>query len=1127
MAESNLDRIGKALDILATSLEPFVAEALAPKVPAGKDWTIILAAKDSKNGAVKTYNRMDSSDQLRALTEILVPGWFPFEGKLSPAERNLAGEARDIRNKWAHRNSFNFDDAYRALDTLERLLRVTGDPKGADQVRSSRDELRNSTLQKEIKKAATSAVLTETGSSAIKPWRDVVKPHADVISGTFNASEFAADLHMVAQGIGSDEYIDPVQFFRRTYLTEGLKDLLGKAVRRIGGDLNAPPVINLQTNFGGGKTHSMLALWHIMSGHALGEYPQEIQELLNGTDLGEFSECKRAVLVGNHLAVTPGKDSAKADGTVVNTLWGELAWQLGGREGYSIVKESDVSGTNPGASLRTLLSSYSPSLILIDEWVAYARQLYARDGLPAGTFDTQFTFAQTLTEAVKSVPGVLLVVSIPASDHGAEDRQDSSSDLEVGGANGKAALERLQNVVRRVADQWRPATSRESFEIVRRRLFEAPTGEAPIEISATARQFAEFYKNHRDEFPVETTDREYERRIAEAYPIHPELFERLYRDWSTLERFQRTRGVLRLMSTVVHELWTAGDRSPMIMPGSVPLDADGVLTEITQYLDDQWKPIIDADVDGPAATPAKIDASRPAFQQRLLTRRLARAIFLGSAPTLRSAHKGIERQHVALGVAIPGDVVGNFGSALQLMSEQATYFYSESSRYWFDVQASVSRKAKDIAERLHKEDIWQEIVDRLNKGEVRGTSAFTGTVVAPSSSADVPDTEGVRLVLLHPKHRHRSKTESSDALTFAQDVYEHRGSANRQHRNTVVFLAPDENEYSSLDTAVRDFIAWRDISGQIDDLGLTRQQETQVKARLAESRRAVDLRLSGTYLWALAPEIHEGHAVQWSKQKIGSGSESLTSRTGAALIRYDALRVVNAPAAIRQALDGRLRARWNEGRISVGELWGYYTQYAYLRRIRDRSVLETGVRDVLELPTWTTEGFALAEGYDEVSGDFFGLTMPMSNDTFGTITDSTLLVDPRLAEKQREREKAKERASTNEPEDDPTRGRGGGGAKVPGTRLPWEELEPATRERAKNVRFTGTFYARAEAIRADLLRVYDEVLSHLATAPETDIEVSVEVIANRAMGFDADTVRVVRENAAQLKFESAKFEDES
>lgn len=1124
MAESNLDRIGRALDVLAQRLEPFIAEALNSRVSSGSDWTQILEAKDSKNGITKVYNRMDPGDQLRALTENLAPGWFPFDGKLSPAERNLAGEARDIRNKWAHRTAFNFDDAYRALDTIERLLRIIGDPVGADRLRLSREDLRNSTLRREVKKATATGVLTSTGSAKLKPWRQVVKPHADVINGTFNASEFAADLHMVSEGIGSAEYTDPVQFFRRTYLTEGLKDLLQKAVRRVGGDLNAPPVINLQTNFGGGKTHSMLALWHIMSGQPLGEFPQELQDLFADKELMAPGECRRAVLVGNHIAVTPGSDSAKVDGTVVRTLWGELAWQLGGLEAYNIIRESDETGTNPAASLRTLLSRYSPSLILIDEWVAYARQLYGRDGLPAGTFDTQFTFAQTLTEAAKSVPGVLLVVSIPASDHIADGQQDSSSELEVGGANGKAALDRLQNVVRRVADQWRPATSRESFEIVRRRLFEAPTGDAPIEISATARQFSEFYKEHPGEFPTQTRDREYERRIAEAYPIHPELFERLYRDWSTLERFQRTRGVLRLMSTVVHELWAAGDQSPMIMPGSVPLDTDGVLTEITQYLDDQWKPIIDADVDGLTATPTRIDASRPAFQERLLARRLARTIFLGSAPTLRSSHKGLERQHVALGVAIPGDVVGNFGSALQLMSEQATYLYSESSRYWFDVQASVSRKAKDIAERLHQEDVWQEIIDRLNRTENKATTEFVGTVVAPTSSADVPDCEGIRLVLLHPRYLHRVKSETSDALTFAQDVYLHRGSANRQHRNTVVFLAADEGEYAGLETAVRDFIAWRDIHSQIDDLGLTRQQESQVKARLADSRKAVDLRIAGSYLWALVPEIHEGHSVQWSKQKVSGAGTSLTSRAGTALVRYDSLRTINAPAAVRQALDGRLRARWNEGHISVGELWSYYTQYPYLRRLRDRTVLDDGVRAVLGLLTWSTEGFALAEGYNSTTGDFEGLAVPHSDDVFGAITDTTLLVDPRLAEKQKLRERTSrgEHVHTPGPAGLPSHPV----TAEPELKLPWESVDGPTTP-IQNVRFSGTFYPRSEFLREDLQKVYDEILTHLARVPDADLEVSLEIVANRVSGFEPDTVRVVKENSDQLKFEAARFEDES
>lgn len=272
--------------------------------------------------------------------------------------------------------------------------------------------------------------------------------------------------------------------------------------------------------------------------------------------------------------------------------------------------------------------------------------------------------------------------------------------LEVGGHNGREALARLRQVIGRAADQWRPATHYESFEIVRRRLFEETAPADRADINVVARTFVEFYARHRGEFPGGTGELAYEERIRAAYPIHPELFDRLYEDWSTLERFQRTRGVLRLMSAVIHALWVAGDAAPMIMPGTVPLDSERVRGELTQYLEDDFKPIIDADIDGDVSTPYVIDGERPTFGQRSVTRRIARAIFLGSAATLKSAHKGVEQPHIWLGVAVPGDTVGNFGSALHLLADRVTYLYGDAARYWYDTQASISRAARDYADRL-------------------------------------------------------------------------------------------------------------------------------------------------------------------------------------------------------------------------------------------------------------------------------------------------------------------------------------------------------------------------------------------------------------------------------------------
>ena len=314
----------------------------------------------------------------------------------------------------------------------------------------------------------------------------------------------------------------------------------------------------------------------------------------------QLPAVNRVVLVGNRIS--PGNPVVKTDGTEVRTLWGELAWQLGlasggpteARKAYERVRADDERATNPGDTLRELLNEYGPSLILIDEWVAYARQLHEDADLPAGSFETQFTFAQALSESAKLAKNCLLVVSLPASEG-----TDASIAEEVGGVRGRESLNSLRNVIGRVESSWRPASAEESFEIVRRRLFQ-PIDEQTnfIKRDNVARAYCDLYRNNRQEFPPECGETAYEERIKAAYPIHPEVFERLYSDWSTLQNFQRTRGVLRLMATVIHSLWENGDRSPLIMPANLLLDDPSVQSEINHYLPDNWPPVIERDIDG-------------------------------------------------------------------------------------------------------------------------------------------------------------------------------------------------------------------------------------------------------------------------------------------------------------------------------------------------------------------------------------------------------------------------------------------------------------------------------------------------------------------------------------------------
>ncbi|MBK8804081.1 MAG: ATP-binding protein [Fibrobacteres bacterium] len=288
-----------------------------------------------------------------------------------------------------------------------------------------------------------------------RPWREIAIPNTDVIHGTFSEAEFAADLTKVRQGKAPPEYQDPATFFQRTYLTEGMRLLLHSVLQRLvgkGGD----PIIQLKTAFGGGKTHSLLTVLHLaQGGDAAYQWPG-IKAVLDGAGVASAPKARVVVLDGNALA--PGQPIQRGT-TTIHTLWGELAWQLGGSEGYAMVAEADRTGTSPGKEhLCALLERYAPVVVLMDESVAFLRQLVARNDLPAGTFAANLSFVQALTESMTATPRTVLLASLPESDS------------ELAGPEGRLALEGLEKYFKRVESIWKPVAPQESFAIVRTRL---------------------------------------------------------------------------------------------------------------------------------------------------------------------------------------------------------------------------------------------------------------------------------------------------------------------------------------------------------------------------------------------------------------------------------------------------------------------------------------------------------------------------------------------------------------------------------------------------------------------------------------------------------------------------------
>ncbi|AME28688.1 Swt1 family HEPN domain-containing protein [Burkholderia sp. PAMC 26561] len=1108
MAITNHERVGKALELLKAGLGPFVEREFKAKY--GNNWA--FEVKDVLSDTRLGVGKNESLNDVAVLLVIMDRKWGDvFRQILGKTERSLVNEIQAVRNSWAHQEPFSSDDAYRALDSAGRLLSSISATE-ADDVEKMKMELLRVRFDEQARsdKRKSAGIAIESGvTGSLKPWREVVMPHEDVASGRYQQAEFAADLWQVHLGEGTPEYRDPVEFFRRTYLTESLKEMLTGAVRRLtagGGD----PVVQLQTNFGGGKTHSMLALYHLFSGIAPTELAG-IDAVMAAAGVSKIPSARRVVLVGNKIS--PGNPSTKPDGTVVRTLWGELAWQLGGKKAFSRIKADDENATSPGDVLRELFNEYGPCLILVDEWVAYARQLHDQSDLPAGGFETQFTFAQVLTESAKLAKNCLLVISLPASDTSGSPHTQPD-DVEVGGTRGREALDRLRNVVGRVESSWRPATAEEGFEIVRRRLFQPLSDPAQFrDRDVVARAFAEFYGTQQAEFPPECRESEYEQRIKMAYPIHPEIFDRLYTDWSTLVKFQRTRGVLRLMAAVIHSLWEKGDRNPLILPGNVAIDDPRVQSELTRYLSDNWVPVIEKDVDGPSSLPLRLDSELPNLGKLSACRRVARAIYMGSAPTTAAAHKGIEDRRVKLGCVMPGESPAVFGDALRRMAGAATYLYQDGPHYWYSTQPTVTKLAEDRAEQFKRDPdkVAHELEQRLRRDLAR-TGDFNRIHPMPQTGADVPDDLDARLVVFGVGHPY-SKEGGSAAEIAAKAILETRGNTPRLFRNTLVFLAADKTRLQDLDEAARKYLAWASILAEKEQLNLSPYQVTQAETQKTAADSAVTARFPETYQWLLVPvQSTPQAAITWEALRL-SGQDALAVRASKKL-RTDELFLTSfAPTRLRMELD-RIPL-WRGNHVSVKQLVEDFARYLYLPRLSNSMVLLDAIRDGVSLLTWTQEGFGFADSFDEGASRYKGLR----GGQMVTLADAhapALVVKPDVAIKQLDAER-----TVPPPFAEPGQPPGDDRGPAP---TPPREPPPAP---AKAKRFHATAVLDTTRVGRDASRIAEEVISHLAGLVGATVTVTIDVAAEIPEGAPNQVVRTVTENIRTLKFTPGSgFEDE-
>jgi len=944
----------------------------------------------------------------------------------------------------------------------------------------------------------------------MKPWREVAVPHQDVLEGTFQQSEFAADITAVNTGKASREYQDAGAFFDRTFITEGMALLLTQVAQRLAGR-GGEPVVQLQTAFGGGKTHTMLAVYHLATRKCALSDLAGIPALVDRAGLMDVPQTRVAVLDGT--AHAPGQPWKRGNQTI-KTLWGEIAWQLGGAEAFALVAEADATGTSPGKDvLRDLLERHSPCVVLIDELVAYIRQFPESQAISGGSYDSNLSFVQALTEAVKLVPRAIVLASLPESD------------LEAGSQRGITVLRALEKTFGRIQALWKPVATEEAFEIVRRRLFEPVRDEKVRE--AVCRAFADAYIAEGVKLPVDTQERHYYDRLLHAYPIHPEVFDRLYEDWTTIDGFQRTRGVLKLMAKVIYRLWKDDNKDLLIMPGSLPLHDSNSRNELTYYLPAGWDAVIERDIDGDRAETTALENKEPRFGQVGAARRIARTMFLGSAPSSvasKVAARGLDRAHIILGCLQPGQAASVYADALGRLADRLHYLNSsgdksqDATRFWFDTRANLRREMEDRKRRFDdRTEVRGKIAEALKK-TVGNATSFDGVHIF-TPHGDVPDDTALRLIVLPPETWY-AREENRRAFEAVLEIIGRNGAKPRYRSNRLLFLAPDYGALSRLIDATRIALAWGSIVEDIEESRLTidNLQQKQAEKELKSAEDALPRVVRECYKWLLCP-------MQDAPTDPKPGIEAFALNTTGGSIGGEIGRVCTdnelvittwSPIHLRAKLK-ELYWKGGQNAASAASFFEDTLRYLYLPRLKTRNVLAQAIR----AGAASKDFFGTA--YGEADGKFEGFSFGGGNVVFD---DALLLIEPQAAQVYEDANRLAPAPADPAVAMTPSGVTEGPSVYVPngGSPSPRPMTSAPTSATAKPRTFNGSAEVPPATAKMRLVQIAEEIVSVLTSDPNATVRVVVEISAEFPDGARDGVRRAVSENARSLGLKSADWE---
>jgi hypothetical protein len=801
----------------------------------------------------------------------------------------------------------------------------------------------------------------------LHPWLDIAEPRKDIADGSFDESLFAADLGMVAEGHGPADYLDPTTFTDKTYLTENLRAVLNELGRRLAGDPAAAGVYRLQTEFGGGKTHTMLAAYHLfgspaaVAGTAIG---REVASILPG---GTIPKARVVVLDGSAISVTP---QSMPDGAVLTTLLGHLAYRLGGKAAWDRIANADASYQGSSTvKLAELLATHSPCLILFDETLEYLNKALAVKAHDGNLAALTLTLIKELTTAVSNTPKVAMLASLTSSQ--AEDYASLA---------GEDMQDRLSRVVGRAENIVTPVEGDDIFPILHRRLFTKVGTEQ--ERQRIAGSFAEYYAGMRDALPGSYGDQGYRDRIANAYPFHPELVDILTNRWGSLSGFQRTRGALRTLAHTVKALSQAKSKSPMILAGDMPLADAGVRAEVIKFAGESYKAALNADIIRADSKAVEEDNRRGGQVKEIrLARGLATTAFLDSFGPDKVY--GASATQLLLGVGRPGLSRGQIEDVRDALESTLWYMRLEGGRYRFTTEPNLNKVVLEREAAIPDTRVYQLVREAISAAtpEVRDA----GTLLMRSQpwvqdSVDLADAPMLTLGVLNFDHRMDGAADTDDALTTAQRVLEYSGSTFRANKNSAMLVIADGKTLTQARAAARTLAALRDVAE--DNQRLKRfnleQKEILTKRLDAVQERLPQLAVMVYRHLALLGESEGKVALDRIDLGPARAGASISGRALEYLRNADRLIDKLAPAALLSARFSLLPDETQA--VELDKLLAQFARLTRLPKLASPEVLRRCLADGVKQRI-----FGLASGSDWRADDAvlrFGTDVPLDEIAF-------------------------------------------------------------------------------------------------------------------------------------------------